>query len=1302
MLETTIRDRYKLTKSLGKGGFGEVFEAQDLSSDSLVVVKVGYISGTDQRKQHDLLYNREAITLLELRHENIVRLLDFGNEGTMHFMVMENDRGISLHHYLRGKEWPPVDEVVPLIIQVARALEYVHKRRIVHQDLKPSNLILRDGKIGHCKVVDFGCALLKRKTYQAAARSIMGTFPYISPEQLSADRTLVDARSDLYALGIMFYELLAGSQPYPPGTAPAEVREGRFRKVALPSLVNPLVPTVLDRIVMKLISHNLEARYQTADSLLGDLEEFREWSRQKKGTPFFRIGKMDLRRDVGFTVPFVGRDREISELRKRFDRAVRKKGALVLLAGQAGSGKTRLTEEFTEHARAKGGVCLQGKCGDTSEGFPYFPLIQIFQDYMEFLSTIPSLVAQDHFDVIRKFFSPFATEIADLAPTISRHLVPELGSGPTDPSVRLPQFLERIGKFFSEIGSTLQPLLLVFEDVHWADPGTFRVLEMLAGTLQKSPGVLALASYRPEELDQRPALQKFVEGLVSHAKVASFSVSPLTPGKVGKLVESILPKQIEGHRDLVQRLLDFSRGNPLFILEMIRQLIEEGAIIRSDDRWEIDRSRINQPAVAKSLIEIILARTDRLSEKTREILRTASCIGRSFSPQLLVALSTYSESEVEDGLSEAVSARLVEFRNKTGEIECTFTHDKIYETFYQDQNEDRKREFHLRIAEHLENAHRLEVHRFVYSLAYHYDRGSNGKKAFEYAMLAGEKALGSLALHQAAEFYNRALDLLREAEISDTAAVEIELREKLADACTIIGDYDRAIENYDLVMANSSGDQTLAALERKIGGVYFRRGAMPTAIDHFSSGLRYLRSGIASTGSGAVFAGLTYLVRLALFGWLPSSVLRLGRKKKIPTIIETVNLNHLTSFTLFWVDCVRSIELVVKNHYLCKIIGKSHQQAISYGQMGIVYSMKGFDRLARRSMAKGLRISEQVGSQLALGTNLYFQGLVYQWAGENLKAIETFRKALEIHGRIDAPFEANLDYTSISQCLRYLGRLDEACEMTLRHKELAEAVKDFRGIAGAHYHMADLFFYYGNLDDAKQSIELCFEYGDKQMNPLLYSIGKRVLGRIYVREGKIDGAIELLEESIKITKGKMFSGEYIVTHYIALGEACMLKIRSDSTLTQEQVKSLLARANHCLKFCEKNSKHFNNFLGPTLRLKAAIAEHLGKKETARQLYEQAVAILEKQGIRYEHAESLVQLARFLESTDPALSEDFRKKGYAILEELEGEGTEPTGRKTSSSLTPISQSSEKTSSQDSDAITDILDRDRTAEKTSGLE
>jgi len=1233
MIGSHIKGRYRLEARIGKGGWSEVFEGTDLEQSRPVVVKIHRLGGESSQAEKMLLFQREAITLLELNHDHIVRMLDFGEDQGRCFIAMEHDHGITLQHYLTSHEWPTMTEIIRLMIQLAGALQYVHERGIIHQDLKPSNIILRNRRIDYCKIVDFGCVMLKHLLFQDKRHVIMGTFPYISPEQLGAQASEVDARSDLYALGVMFYELLSGIKPFASESTPLPLRTRRYTTVPPPSQINPLVPEVLDRITMKLIHREPPERYQSTASLLMDLDQYQQLSIRTVGSPFFKIGALDYRPDLTLNIPLIGREEEISTLHERLLQAAQGQGALITLGGETGAGKTRLLEELKRLTKPLECAYLFAKCSDTCLNYPYYPLLQIFQDYMEYLLSLPEPEAQLHYQAIREHLSQFYAEISNIAPAMIKHLNPHGEVDVGDPTTRMPQFLERIGQFFAAVATVGKPLVLVIEDIHWADPSTLQLLQTIAPIIIHRSRVFIIVSYRSEEVEDRPQLKSCLTHLRHQPSgVVALMVSPLKPQKVWDFVSGILSEESEGFRDLMQILSEFSRGNPLYIIETIRAFVDEGIIVYRGGHWIIESSRIVTPVVGITLADIILTRMRHLSAECKNTLISASCIGRSFSRRLLEEITGKPPARLNSEVEEAISSRLIIRRKVLEGDDLAFSHDKIYETFYSSIDPAQRQKLHLHIARTLESGSDTVLRQNVYALAHHYLRGHDEAKAFDFSLQAGILAQKSQAMHQAAEFYEQALALLQ--RLPEQEKKETEIRVRLADACVITGNYGQAIDNYHKVMAGVTDNVVLAMLERKIGNVHFRRGKLRQAIEHFNAGLKYLGGGYSTKRLKALLVGALYF--LANFiGRLVPRTLRLGRfRHRRDELRELIALYDLSAMTLFWVDVNLAVETQVKSRYYASLLGRSPELGRAYDLFACSLVRLSMTPLAFRQFAKSRKISLEINDQLAQGNNLYFHGIAHQWAGQNQKGVAKLQEAIKVHERIGALFELELDYTSLAQCLMRLGQYDRACDYILKSKSIAEAVKDYRGIADAFYELAEYFCYRGNFEEARQNVALCFQYADKNENPLLYAVGKRVLGKILISEGRLPEAIEALEESRKVEAGRWFLGEYALDTYIYLGEAYLSLIDRRPELKLKEKRKYLTRVAGLLQYCKRESRSSKNYQGPTLRLQALLLQHQNQPWRARRTFEKAIRVMTRRQQKHELALTMLRLAQLVEQVDP--------------------------------------------------------------------
>ncbi len=270
MDQERLAERYRVEARIGQGGMAEVYRGFDPSLDRMVAIKV-LVHPFDRDAGFVARFRREAQAAARLNHPNIVGVYDAGADGDTQFIVMEYIEGRTLASFLAGGGAPTPEQAVELTEKVAAALEAAHQHGIVHRDIKPANIMVT--RTGEVKVMDFGIARLQTDATAPQTSSVIGTPAYFSPEQ--AQGQPVDARSDIYSLGCVLYELLAHRQPFT-GDTPVAVAYKQVNEVPpAPSAFNDQVPPALDAVVMKCMAKNPANRYQTAQELIADLERVR-------------------------------------------------------------------------------------------------------------------------------------------------------------------------------------------------------------------------------------------------------------------------------------------------------------------------------------------------------------------------------------------------------------------------------------------------------------------------------------------------------------------------------------------------------------------------------------------------------------------------------------------------------------------------------------------------------------------------------------------------------------------------------------------------------------------------------------------------------------------------------------------------------------------------------------------------------------------------------------------------------------------------------------------------------------------
>ncbi|HKP35597.1 MAG TPA: protein kinase [Pyrinomonadaceae bacterium] len=621
-----------------------------------VAIKVVSETAT-QDSRHRFL--REARAAAALNHPNIISVYDVGESRGTPFFVMELVHGPSL------SADPPSDlpRIVEIGIQICTALEHAHQNKIVHRDLKPDNVLL-SGTSHSVKVADLGLALPGDGTRISQAGLVLGTPSYMAPEQ--ALGKAVDARADLYALGVLLYELTTGRLPFTGSDPLAVVSQHVHAPVVPPRALRPDLPQPLERVILRLLEKSPSARFANAGETASALRLSLAPSEITE-TPDAAGAVAIL--DALSRGRLVGRGAELAEARQLWQRALEGHGHAVLLSGEPGAGKTRLAREITIQAAVDGAVVMSGGCYEYEATTPYLPFVEAFRRLVR---------EQRDNDVLRGMLGDAAAQIAKLAPEIETRL------GPFPTRTELPPHEERL-LFFDAVSQVFanlareKGLLFYADDLHWADRGTLWLLGHLLRQMREER-VLIIGCYRETELDRTHPLSRALldwnrERLVTRITLRRFELS-----ETNAQLSALLGEEVSGefgnavHRE--------TEGNPFFVEEVLKALIEQGSVRRESGRWK--RCEMGELVIPQSVKEAIGNRLDRVSEKSNEILRVAAVLGKTFSfDELQAAAENSSEDALLDALDESATAQLIIANNNDS---FTFTHDKIREVLYEELN----------------------------------------------------------------------------------------------------------------------------------------------------------------------------------------------------------------------------------------------------------------------------------------------------------------------------------------------------------------------------------------------------------------------------------------------------------------------------------------------------------------------------------------------------------------------------------------------------------------------------------------
>jgi eukaryotic-like serine/threonine-protein kinase len=747
---------YRVLHELGRGGMGVVYRAAREDGPELALK----MPSKDLSQVFGAL-RREIHALGRLRHPGVVRILDEGVEQGVPWYAMELLHGQSLDHALdldaaasektaealdirdgaygravpqRANVRADLPRALTLMYRLARVLAYVHSRGIVHRDLKPGNVFVRSGD--RPVLVDFGLvahfqALTGREVLEVTGRPT-GTALYVAPEQARGE--LVDARADLYSFGIMLYEIIAGRPPFDGNSVSDIFRKHIHDQPVRPSALVHDVPPLLEQLILRLLEKKRSARLGYAEDvakLLVEAGAVPDAEPDSATTPYL------YRPDI------VGR-RETIDATNALIRNTRKgEGAFLMLGGVSGIGKTSVAailarEATLMHVRVITGESVSGG------GAPLHPLQALLRDIAD--------RCRGHRDVFERVLGPRLPVLRDLEPS--------LAALDHDAQPIAPEIASR--RLFSDLAETLaafareQPLLLILDDLQWADEVTMRFLASLGPDFFAGLPLVILGTYRVDE--SGPELR----ALVASAHVTNVPLERLDDNSVAEIVRSMLAAP-DAPPGFLQFLATQTEGNPFFVAEYLRSAVAEHLLFRESGRWHVAASDENYASLALpgTIRDLVAHRLARLSPLARRAAEAAAVLGRELSEEQFLGVWGESEGGALDAIAELTEQHVFESPSETGAENIRFAHDKLREGAYAGIEESRRRELHRRAVDVIERACNTEeeLRRHEAELARHCDAAGLQEKAIHYFARAAETAVGTGACREAIDFMNRAITL---------------------------------------------------------------------------------------------------------------------------------------------------------------------------------------------------------------------------------------------------------------------------------------------------------------------------------------------------------------------------------------------------------------------------------------------------------------------------------------------------------------------------------------------------------------
>jgi PAS domain S-box-containing protein len=695
-----------------------------------------------------------------------VRPLKLDRDRGRTMLVLEDPGGEPLAKLLGAPL--EVDRFLRLAVGTATALGKVHQCGLLHKDIKPANIVVgcADGRV---RLTGFGIASRLSRERQAPEPpdTIAGTLAYMAPEQTGRMNRSIDARSDLYALGITFYQMLTGVLPLTAADPMGWVHCHIASKPVPPSERLANIPAPISAIIMKLLAKTPEERYQTAGGVECDLRhcltQWEAWQRVDD----FPLGLQDTPNRLLIPEKLYGRDREIAILLASFDRVVNTgTPELVLVSGYSGVGKSSVVNGLHKVLGSERGLFASGKVDQYKRDIPYAMLVQAFQSLVQILLSKSDAELSNWRHALLKALGAEGRLISDLIPELK--LI--IGYQPPVPELPAQQAQGRFQlvfrRFIGVFARPEHPLVLFLDDLQWVDTATLDLLEDVF-TRPDLQHLMVIGAYRHHEVAPGHSLMRTLDEIKSAG--GTFTVITLVPLARHHLTQFIADavhcgsERVVPLADLVR---DKTGGNPFFAIQFLLSLADEALLTfdHNGSRWTWDLDRIHAKGYTDNIIDLMVRQLARLPGNTRTVLQQLACLGNIAESRTISLVLAIAEDQVDATLLAARRQGLVE---RTG-TQYRFAHDRIQEAAYSLVPEELRAQAHLHIGRLLA-AHPLREtqENGVFDIVNHLNRGvslitsrEERERLAELNLLAGKRAKSSTAYVSALNYFGAGAALL--------------------------------------------------------------------------------------------------------------------------------------------------------------------------------------------------------------------------------------------------------------------------------------------------------------------------------------------------------------------------------------------------------------------------------------------------------------------------------------------------------------------------------------------------------------
>lgn len=945
-------------------------------------------------------YKRELEFISTFDHPNVFKPLTSENKNFSLSIIYSYRKGTTLQRFLDAKTTLGIAEKLKMMIQLVEALEYIHSRGIIHGDLHPGNIFIREDR--GVEIYDFSMCMTLEESERRPDGLVSGTYPYLSPEQTGFTRFKVDTRSDLYCAGIILYQFLSNHFPFSVKTGTIEELLDFMLKTELEPIRT--IPYYINEILLKALRCTPEERYQTASGLKYDLKMALDIILNETDFQVLVPGEKDTVIAVSRLRFFIAREKEIENLNKGLNALKQKESATYLLTGISGIGKTEIIRSFLASVAINSVFVIGVRCNRFTPKQPYSAIRSLFLDFLHKLQdkdTKDKEMFKMHLNVNYQEYSGL---ICDVIPEMKVYFDSVQYIEWVDKQRKSDRITFALVSILDLICASF-PALLIIDDLQWIDSISFDLLMKLKFSNAAKMMIFAYQTESPED--------KHVFRLPLY-EVADkqIEILPFSRNEIVWLVFSIFDK-IQNDNVLIDVLEHRCCGNPFVLNQMLRYLLDSSIIRKVDGNWVFMTDMVSEIPNNFDTISIIKHKLDNISEREYKYLKIGSLMSGDIQQQILEEIGGFDEFQSRSILKKLESDGFLS-TNFKGEIR--FAHDMVQQIIMSNIADDEKLLIYEALANEYEalSEHKME---YLFDAAEMYRKTSQIDKAIELSVKAGKYAVKKAAYDSAVTDFSNALEMINQVSIGkqnnefDRSRIEL----SLAEALMLAGKYEKALGIYNRFIENEKTDNNEHCdILYNVGCIYFNLGEHFRAQDCFCIALSIIGINIRDAQKRNVLNTLIQLLMHLIYSSVVYLIIpkkddyRKRQSVKILTkyvqALSFTDLNsclypHLLAFntTRGMGFCIEKLELLLQH------------SIVSY----LIY----FKRSSFKYLKKVISIARQSRKKSLIAYTKAVSGVLYFYSAKWKKSEKDFLESI-------SDSKTCGDNLNTITCLDYLSRID--------------------------------------------------------------------------------------------------------------------------------------------------------------------------------------------------------------------------------------------------------------------------------------